>query len=336
MAEAKGSGPGYLPNGSLWVTPTFDNAGWFPYGGIKDQMIDAQLNWAKGAGAFAGNNVPKFNGLIGSDPNGTFGGGFATTFQPTVGGGLLGKTAYSGGFNPFAGRGNGGPGAGGPPPAGGPPAGTPAPPGGPAPPSPFTPGSPMTRPPVSTAPPPQTMPPGGVIPAASGPPTQPGSVWNPTQPGGTPPPGGIAGAASGGAVPVKMTPTSGPPRPGGLLGAAPTAGPSIMPEGWGSPPPAAAMQNPQAVEWARSSDPQAAMRLQEMYGPLVRAQMDMYYNQGGAGFDPAASAAQSQKEYSQPMWIGEKSPEALQYMISNGQAVKGPDGRYYYAGIGGM
>ena len=296
MAETKGSGPGYLPNGSLWVTPTFDNASWFPYGGIKDQMIDAQRAWATGAGAFAGNNVPKFNGIAGSDPNGTFGGGM-TTMQPFVGGGLLGKTAYSGGFNPFAGRGNGGPGAGGgapPPPSGGAP-----PPGGGGIPSPFPPGSPMTRDPRTTAPPPTTLPPGGLIPAASGPPTQPGSTWSGA---GAPPPGGIAGAAMGGAVPVKMTPTSGPPRPGGvsgsggLLGGAPTAGPSIMPEGWGSPPPQSAMQNPQAIQWARSQNPQDAMKLQEMYGPLVRAQMDMYYNQGGPGFDPQKSADQTRGE----------------------------------------
>ena len=102
---------GKLANGALFVHPAFYNltkAG-FGYGNLDDQMLDASLNWALGAGVFAGNNVPKYNGLAGSDPNKTFAGGFAN-MAPTVGGGTYGATAYSGGFDPFAGRGllNGG------------------------------------------------------------------------------------------------------------------------------------------------------------------------------------------------------------------------------------
>lgn len=135
MAESTASGPpvGLLANGALFVPPQFYNLPHFGYAGLDAQMQDAMQNWQKGAGAFAGNNVPKFNGLIGSGPNGTFGGGFAN-MQPTVGGGLLGKSVYSGGWNPYAGRGNQPPGTtptpgggGTQPPAGG---GTQPPPGG--------------------------------------------------------------------------------------------------------------------------------------------------------------------------------------------------------------
>lgn len=100
---------GKLANGALFVPPAFynlPNAG-FGYANLNDQMLDASRAWALGAGVFAGNNVPKYNGLPGSDPNGTFGGGFAT-MAPNVGGSTAGASAYSGGFNPFAGRGNGG------------------------------------------------------------------------------------------------------------------------------------------------------------------------------------------------------------------------------------
>lgn len=145
---------GTMANGAAFVPPAFYNLPGFGYANLDDQMADAQGNWAKGAGIFAGNNVPKYNGIAGgAGVPASFGGGFAT-MAPNVGGGLLGKTAYSGGFNPFAGRGNGGgsPGApvppkstetqppggnpGGPPPGYGNPPGSPPgqPPGYPVPP----------------------------------------------------------------------------------------------------------------------------------------------------------------------------------------------------------
>lgn len=127
---AAGPPIGLLANGALFVPPQFYNLPHFGYAGLDAQMQDAMANWQKGAGVFAGNNVPKFNGLPGSDPNGTFGGGFAN-MAPTVGGGVLGAGVYSGGWNPYAGRGNQPPGPGGPPGGGGPtPPGT-QPPGGP-------------------------------------------------------------------------------------------------------------------------------------------------------------------------------------------------------------
>lgn len=212
---------GLLANGALFLPPSFynlQNAG-FGYGNLDDQMKDAARQWAVGAGGFQGNNVPRFNGVAGSDPHGTFGGG-ASTMPANVGGGLLGMSAYSGGFNPFTGRGNGppfappgggGPGGppGAPPPAGGPPApGTPGIPAGP----PGQPGQPAVQPP-------RYMPPG------MPPPTQaplPGTGMPPRTPNPTQPPvsgigGGHFGGLLGGSPPPKsgLQPTQG--GPAGLL-----------------------------------------------------------------------------------------------------------------------
>jgi hypothetical protein len=52
---------------------------------------------------------------------------------------------------------------------------------------------------------------------------------------------------------------------------------------------------------------------------------------GNADFQAAQAALNKPGAYG-GQWIGEKSPEALAYMLANGQAVKGPDGRYYVPG----
>jgi hypothetical protein len=141
--EPGGGGTIKLPNGAQFLIPKYTATPWFPYAGLQDQMMDAQQSWAKGAGQFANNNTP-----IGAALRG---------FQPNVGGGLLGRTAYSGGpnpflagfqqpagFNPYAGRALG-MGGGAMSPGGGP-AGTPTIPGG------YAPGSPMQRPGAPVAP----------------------------------------------------------------------------------------------------------------------------------------------------------------------------------------
>lgn len=127
-------------SGAMWVPPSFHRMGsWYPYANLDAQMLDAYSNWQKGAGAFTNNAAPIYQNM---------------RAQPgAVGGGLLGKSAYSGGANPFGsygpsagsqyyGRGNGllggAPGGGGG--GGGPPSG---PPGSLPPPPP--PGTPLTR-----------------------------------------------------------------------------------------------------------------------------------------------------------------------------------------------
>lgn len=160
-----------LGNGSIMRMPTFENmpAGSFGYANLADQMKDAYIQQGQGAGAFNNNAAgryafggPQFGGM---NPNAAKGQGLLPMGGPGQGGG---------GYNPFAGRGNGGlfppPGGGGPgAPAipglpgtlpGNPVYGSPGAPGGPRgpnlpPAAPPAVGSPPTRPtrPVTGAPP---------------------------------------------------------------------------------------------------------------------------------------------------------------------------------------
>ena len=315
MAESTASGPpiGLLANGALFVPPQFYNLPHFGYAGLDAQMQDAMQNWQKGAGTFAGNNVPKFNGLAGSGPNGTFGGGLAT-MQPTVGGGLLGKSVYSGGWNPYAGRGN-------------------QPPG--------------TTPPGTTAPPGPSAPPGTTQPGTTQPgTTQPGAggianpgLLNGSTPGNTstvgPGVGGITGLLGGS--------PAGPTTKAGIGGAA-TGGQPPYPNTWAMPTNPASgtvktssgadAPNPyglstEQIYWALSGHPDAARRLMESLGAaggqtMQNGQLVMtpqnqlfhqimnYYEAGGGGFNGGGYTAQdafnAAKSYSQGMGETTYSP----------------------------
>lgn len=306
------SGPpvGLLANGALFVPPSFYNLPHFGYANLDDQMKDAMAGWQQGAGVFGGNNVPKYNGLPGSGPNGTFGGGFAT-MQPNVGGSTYGKTAYSGGFDPFKGRGllSGG---GAPP---GTPPGTGAPPGAGAPPGTSVPS------PGAGAP----NPPGGIAqPGLGG-----GSVPNNTSTVG-PGVGGITGLLGGatGPIPPKVGMGAGgqPPYPNTFTGPQnPATGTLKTSQGVDAPNPFGLTT--EQVYWALSGHPDAARRLMESLGAaggqsMQNGQLVMtpenqlfhqimnYYEAGGGGFNTvdgvfggytAQDAFNAAKSYAQGM-----------------------------------
>lgn len=102
----------------IFNIPNFSRLPFFGYANLSDQIQDAMGLYKQGAGAWSGNALPKYAHQAGGEgvPS-TFKGGFAN-MAPTVGGNVLGASAYQGGpnpflngFNPFAGRGiwNGGP-----------------------------------------------------------------------------------------------------------------------------------------------------------------------------------------------------------------------------------
>lgn len=353
---AAGPPIGLLANGALFVPPQFYNLPHFGYAGLDAQMQDAMANWQKGAGVFAGNNVPKFNGLPGSDPNGTFGGGFAN-MAPTVGGGVLGAGVYSGGWNPYAGRGNQPPGPGGPPGGGGPtPPGT-QPPGGPILPGPGNGANPV-RPNVPNQPPNA----GGI----TNPGLLNGSVPNNTSTVG-PGVGGITGLLGGAAGT-----TPGAPKAGmGAQGTQP--GPAPYPNNWAVPQNSNTIKNAsgqdvpnpyglttEQIYWALSGNPDAIRRLGESvggYGPNANAAAKQlfhgivnYYEAGGGGFQQgggytAEDAARAQANYAQGLMGGVNpangqalgprvtqglSPEAIAFQVSQNLIIKGADGNWYY------
>jgi hypothetical protein len=190
--------------GQTFIDPGFYRVPTFPYASLGAQLQDA-LNLSKnGAGVYANQMTGKLQNIANA--------------QPYVGGGLLGASAYSGGpnpflanFNPFAGRGNQYPGAGGPP-GGGTPVTPGGPGGGPVPPSGYAPGDPMNRPnpynpgpapgPGSTRPPgaaplpySRANPGGGLLQPAGGAPaarsTPAGGLLPTPQPFVSPPQGGV-------------------------------------------------------------------------------------------------------------------------------------------------
>ena len=260
-----------LPNGATFVPPAFYNLPGFGYANLQAQLADAMSAWARGAGVFTGNNVPKYNGLPGSDINGTFGGGFAR-MAPSVGGGLLGASAYGTGnpYNPFAGRGLlGGGGGGGSTPGGG-----------------IVNGGAVGRdaPPVLAASVAGTGDEAGRS-YYQAPPAPPAMPANPTQddwaryragsptPGGTPPPVGGTPAPSAG-------------------GSNPSAPPPVV----GVPPPYQNNWNPPAnqsllLQTLANQGPESLAALEKLAGSnLGMHQAINYYNAGGAGFDPVYSA----------------------------------------------
>ena len=288
---------GLLANGATFVPPQFYNLPGFGYAGLDAQMQDAMQNWQKGAGVFAGNNVPKYNGAPGSDPNGTFGGGFAQ-MAPMVGGGTLGAGVYSGGWNPYAGRGN-------------------QPPG---PPGTQPPGPPGTQPPYTGQPPgnPPRGQPGGP-PVGGGVPGAVGGIGGmnpglPTSPGTTTGSGNVGGI-QGLLNPGGTTTKSGTAGMGGLLNGAPTAGnplfantfapPSNPKSGTVKTSTGADAANPyglstEQIYWALSGHPDAIRRLATSLGAdggqnaatgamtpenLLFHQIVNYYEQGGGGFN---------------------------------------------------
>lgn len=221
---------GLLPNGAMFIAPQFYNAAGtgFGYKNLDDQMLDASLNWANGAGGFTNMASPMMQSIKNS--------------QPLVGGGLLGATAYSGnnpwtGFNPYAGRGNGpGPGGPGAPPpgAGGdgpapgsgntpvPPGWTSGPPPGTYPPSPPPSGIPRTGPGAG-------LPGSGITPNPGGPPPLPNTS-------GITPAGGPPSLARG-LLPTGPTPRSAvasPTTQSGLLNTNPIPQPGAAPNGLNS------------------------------------------------------------------------------------------------------
>lgn len=104
------------------------------------------------------------------------------------------------------------------------------------------------------------------------------------------------------------------------------------------------------MQLALSGNPNAALQLKSSLAARGKADMFHnilnYYEAGGVGFNGgglnAADAAAAGMGYARanqgkdangaPLgeWIGNKSEEALAFMVANGQAVKGADGRYYY------
>ena len=315
MAESSGPPIGLLANGATFVPPEYYNLPGFGYASLQAQMQDAMGAWGKGAGVFAGNNVPKYNGLPGSDPNGTFGGGFAN-MAPTVGGGLLGAQVYSGGWNPYAGRGNTPPGAGAPPP------GTQPPPGGVTPP-------PGTQPPPGSGMLPPRGQPGGNPPGSGvggiggmnpGLPPSPGTTTGSGNVGGIQ---GLLGGNTGGAK-------SGTAGMGGLLNGPPQGGKPLFENTFGTPKnpstgtvktsSGADAPNPfglstEQIYWALSGHPDAVRRLSDSLGatggqnPATGAmspenvlfhQIVNYYASGGGAFDTGYTpedAAKAQASY---------------------------------------
>lgn len=306
---------GKLANGALFVDPAFYNltkAG-FGYANLNDQMLDASRNWAKGAGVFAGNNVPKFNGLPGSDPNGTFGGGFAT-MAPNVGGGLLGASAYSGGFNPFAGRGNGGGGAGGGSGGGSGGSGGAGGSGGWA--------GGATGPGMAGLPGAGTTPTSTFTSNPSGG-DRPGFNYN-ALPVGAPPPtgsGGMAGLLHPGAAlpPIKSTPGMGGAAPANGL---PTGVVNMNPANWQTPG-ADALSNDYYKYLAQSHSSDDAMKLSELVGDETYHQLQNYYHAGGAGHDPQAIMDQYRGEEGGAMGIDTLMAPIRAMYEANGIIVNG-------------
>ena len=313
--EAPASTAGLLGNGSQFIMPMFTNMPWFGYAGLADQMKDASgyykdgkwvpSGWSSGAGKFAGNNIPKFNGLPGSDPNGTFAGGFAN-MPANVGGAQYGKQAYSGGFDPFRGRGLLPPGGGGGP-------------GAPTTPGPTTPGT-TPYPPGAHQDPTRGQP-GGTAPGAGV-----GGITNPGLLNGSTPNntstvgsgvGGITGLLGGGGTP--------PPKSGmaGMGG----AGQAPYPNNWEVP------QNNQTIKTASGKDvpnpfgltqeqiyfalsghPDAIARLRaSVPNEQTFHQIVNYYASGGGAFNTGYTpedAFNAQKSYS--LGLGEKTFAPMQ------------------------
>lgn len=288
---------GTLGNGALFLPPVFGNmtGTGFAYGSLADQMKDASQAWAKGAGVFAGNNVPWMNGLAGSDPNGTFGGGI-TTMKPNVGGGLLGMTAYSGGFNPFAGRGNT--------------SGTTNP--GTTNPGTTNPGTTNSGTTNPTDPSTRTPSTGGTVPTQAG--TTPGT----TQPGNNllrPPRvvDNFPGATTTSPTQPKTT-TQG----GGLL--APTGVPfPNTAQNWQAP------SNPQqqAIYYAQSLNPADASKLVGLVGETQAHQYANQYGPGGINSDPNAIMDQYRAGNGGSQGIDTLMPAIRQIYEQNGVIVNG-------------
>lgn len=193
------------------VNPSPSNAGMFasprsPYNSFSDQVYDAMM----------------YSGLMPGGPTNPLGGNVAPRYafgqaQPMVGGGTPGATAYSGAWNPYAGRATGpvAPGGGAP--------GTPTPPGGGG-----APGGPPAGPPANVPPrvgvpnPTQPTLPPGQPPVTMPPITRTPTPQQPTLPGGQSP---IRNPGMGGAMPLqpKAAPTQ---PPAGMLGPQPGATPS--------------------------------------------------------------------------------------------------------------
>lgn len=229
-----------LGNGAEFVPPKYSSMPtWYSYANLPAQMHDALLNQGKGAGLFANNTSPAMQAVLNA--------------PPTVGGGLLGATAYSNGPNPFingwspyAGRGNNAP------PGSGPPG---APPGNPG----------AGQPPPPMIHPPHTPP--GPIPITGPPP--PGGVYGPPIPGTQPPPPPGSGNLPPRVDPITGQPIFGNPHPGG---GNPTPNPFQTP-GSGSHPgggnigPNPFQVPPVRVPGGLLGDPRSASPNQSVYMP---------------------------------------------------------------------
>lgn len=361
MATTSGPPVGLLANGAEFLAPEFYNAAGaqFAYGSLNDQMKDASgyydakgvwvpSGWSSGAGVFAGNNVPKYNGVAGgAGTPASFAGGFA--LQPAnVGGSTAGYTAYGNQpFDPYKGRGNGNGGLLGPPGGGGGPPGSGGPPGGSAPPPGGSPGGIITTPPL----PPN--PPGGTIGGTPVPPRTRGNEppnYNgapPVNAGGLLNPGTIK-TASGGqpgmpntfSFPQNTTTTMKHPVTG-----------KDVPNPFGL--------TPEQAYWALSGNPQAIKQLgtslnawnpdgsRNMDNFTKMSQIINYYEAAGGGFQEgggytAEDAARAARNYAASTlgktasgqqlgeWIGDTSPEALAWYQANRGVVQGADGRWYF------
>jgi len=324
---------GALPNGSQnpqFVIPSFSRLPFFGYANLSDQIQDAMNIYKQGAGAWAGNALPKYNGAATS----TFGGGFAK-MQPTVGGGLLGTTAYTGGpnpflngFDPFAGRGNTG-----------------IPPMN---------GNGNTPPPGNNVPPPGTNVPN----PGTGAPNPPGGIAQPGLGGGSVPNNtSTVGAGVGGITGLLGGTASGPTTKAGI-GAAqggqpPYANTFEVPKNTQTIKTASGKEVPnpfglsaEQIYWALSGHPDAARRLMESLGAaggqtMQNGQLVMspenqkfhqimnYYEAGGGGFNgggyTAEDAFKAAKSYAEGM--GETTyntqtwPKGLPIQDSSGKVI---------------
>lgn len=311
---------GLLGTGSqnpIFVMPEFSRLPQFGYGNLTDQITDSMLAYQNGAGQFNNNAAQRYS--------------FANQ-APNVGGSNMGASTYAGGpnpflngFDPFAGRGNQ--------------------PGG------MQPGG---QPNVPT--------PGGF------PNPTPGNSPVPTQPlptGNQPPPGApVPNRTRGDGLLSNNTPTNtnapannGAPTTPVLTKGLPTG---VQPYGGANPFASNTNLTEQQKQWALSGDPRAARMLSDSMGAtggqnaqgqmtpenLAFHQAINTYEQAGSAFNGPnaltpqdANAASMAFNLSQmgktadgkPLggWIGDKGPEALQYMVQTGQAIKGADGRYY-------
>jgi hypothetical protein len=280
---------GLLANGAAFANPGFYNLPSFPYANLNDQLKDALSLAGRGAGIFAGNSAPRY----------AFAGG-----APNMGGSTAGARAYVGLNGPQ---------------------GTPAPAGG------------LLGPPrtgyggAGPVFPPQPTPTGPNDMIRSG-----GS--NAYAPGSMPTGTGMLRSPTPG-VPAPMPTTAPTAAPTPKIGTMDT--PAINPASgqgpYGAGTPGLLSANFQSMgapsadimKLVQSMNPADAPKLAALVGDSQAHSLANLYGPGGTQADPYAIAQQYQAAQSQPQALGDKSPEALQYMLANGQAVKGPDGQYY-------